>query len=208
MIKENYDKMKISIRGYLIGMGYYKAVEAMNFAEKYHNGTRKDGNHEFSHQVSQANLYRTYLPHVRQKELGFILIFLHDIVEDKDISLDEIEAKWGIEARYVVDKLTKEYRGHKKPNNVYYNDIADCPVSSIGKGIDRVHNLTTMLGGFKPQKRIEYIQETQEYVLPMLKQARRNFPDQECVYENLKFIIINQINLYNALDKDFVRPIE
>lgn len=76
------------------------------------------------------------------------------------------------------------------------------------KGIDRVHNLTTMLGGFKPQKRVEYIQETQEYVLPMLKQARRNFPDQECVYENLKFIIINQINLYNALDKDFVRPIE
>jgi hypothetical protein len=34
----------------------------------------------------------------------------------------------------------------------------------------------------------------------MLKLGRRNFPMQESVYENIKFIMTNQIKLYNALN--------
>ena len=56
---ENYEKQKIALKYWLIGRGYHKAVEAMSFAEKFHSGTRKDGAHEFSHQVSQASLARS-----------------------------------------------------------------------------------------------------------------------------------------------------
>ncbi len=201
-MKEDFEKMKIAIRYWLSGKNYYKAVEAMNFAEQYHNGKRKDGNHEFSHQVSQANLAKTLIHHLRFPEQTFILIFLHDIIEDKEnVSYEMIEKKFGVKICEYVDTMTKEYRGTKYGNEPYYVDLAECPVASVAKGLDRIHNLMSMLNAFKPEKRVSYIQETLDYTIPMLKKARRNFPDQEGAYENIKFIITNQIQIYDVLNK-------
>jgi phage-related minor tail protein len=77
--------------------------------------------------------------------------------------------------------------------------MIDCPITSLAKGFDRVHNLMSMLGTVE-KKRISYVNETLEYTVPMLKLGRRNFPMQESVYENIKFIMTNQIKLYNALN--------
>ncbi len=200
-MKEDYEKMKIALRYWLIGKGYYKAAEAMAFAEKYHNGERKDGSHEFSHQVSQANLARTLVHHFNFKEEVFIVIFLHDICEDKGISYEEIENRFGLRVANAVRLMTKVYKGVKTPNDQYYQLMAECEIASVCKGFDRVHNLMSMLGGFKPEKRMEYIKETLEHTIPMLKIARRNFPFQEGVYENIKFIMTNQIQLYLALNE-------
>jgi ADP-ribose pyrophosphatase YjhB (NUDIX family) len=38
--------------------------------------------------------------------------------------------------------------------------------------------------------------------IPMLKKSRRNFPEQYSVYENIKFVMTNQIQLYTALNKE------
>lgn len=203
-MKEDFEKMRIALRYYLIGKGYFKALEAMEFAERYHTGTRKDGSPEFSHQVSQAHLARTLLNNIRYQEEIFIVIFLHDICEDKGISFEELELKFGKLATDSIKLMTKLYRGVKIPNEVYYKNMVDCPITSLAKGFDRVHNLMSMLGGFKPEKRMSYIQETFDYTIPMLKAAKRRFPDQESVYENIKFIMTNQIQLYIALNEKIV----
>jgi (p)ppGpp synthase/HD superfamily hydrolase len=200
-MKEDYEKMKIALRYWLLGSGYNKAAEAMAFAEKFHNGVRKDGQHEFSHQVSQANLARTLVHHFSFKEEVFIVIFLHDICEDKGISYEEIEKRFGPIVAKSVRLITKVYQDVKLPNEQYYPPMSDCEITSVCKGLDRVHNLMTMLNGFKPEKRMSYIQETKDFTIPMLKLARRNFPSQEGVYENIKFIMTNQIQLYTALNE-------
>ena len=101
--------------------------------------------------------------------------------------------------------MTKVYQGVKLPNDIYYGNLTNledgAKIASVCKGFDRVHNLMSMLGGFTPEKQVSYIQETKDFTIPMLKLARRNFPSQECVYENIKFIMMNQIQLYNALNK-------
>jgi len=203
-MKQDYEKMKIALRGKLAGMGFHKAVEAMNFAEKLHDGKRKDGQHEFSHQVSQACLALTLLPHVDYPEELLTTIFLHDVCEDKGISYEEIEAKFGIVVKGAVNFMTKIYKGDKIDNNMYYRMLASCPIASLAKGFDRVHNLMTMNGGFSPEKQVSYIEETLEYTVPMLKEARRKFPTQELAYENIKFIFTNQVQLYNALNKELI----
>jgi (p)ppGpp synthase/HD superfamily hydrolase len=203
-MKENYEKQKISLRYWLLGRGYFKAAEAMAFAEKFHDGKRKDGNDEFSHQVSQANLARTLVHHFTYKEDVFIVIFLHDICEDKGISFEEIERRFGKRAADAVKLMTKEYQGIKTPNDRYYAAMAECEIASICKGFDRVHNLMSMLGGFKPEKQMSYIKETLDFTIPMLKLGRRNFPHQESAYENVKFIMTNQIQLYTALNQKLV----
>lgn len=200
-MKENYIKSKIALRYFLVGKGYYKAVEAMGFAEKFHDGLRKDGEHEFSHQVSQANLARTLIHHFNFKEEVFIVIFLHDICEDKGISYEEIERRFGSVVAKAVKLMTKVYQNVKISNEVYYGAMVECDITSICKGLDRVHNLMSMIGGFTLEKRIDYIKETLDYTIPMLKKAKINFPTQEGAYENIKFIMTNQIALYNALNE-------
>ena len=200
-MKEDYNKMKISLRYWLLGKGYYKAVEAMSFAEKYHDGLRKDGAHEFSHQVSQANLAKNLEKDFIFKEEVFIVIFLHDICEDKGISFEEIGQRFGSLVEKSVRLITKVYQDIKIPNEIYYPNMTECEITSLCKGFDRIHNLMSMLGGFNAEKRVSYIKETKEFTIPMLKKARKNFPVQESVYEVIKFIMTNQISIYTALNE-------
>jgi (p)ppGpp synthase/HD superfamily hydrolase len=105
--------MKISLTYWLLGKGYYNAYNAMIFAEKLHNGLRKDGEHEFSHQISQALLARTLIGDVMYKEELFMVIFLHDVCEDKGISYEEIEKLFGVLVMNSVKLMTKVYQGVK-----------------------------------------------------------------------------------------------
>ena len=202
---QDYDKMKIVVRAKLEGLGYFRALRAMEFAIQYHNGTRKDGNAEFSHQVSQVALALTLLPHFLHPEDLLCTIFLHDVCEDYDVPFDTIKELFGDRVRKSVFLMSKEYKENgvlvKVDNSKYYESLATDEIASLSKGFDRIHNLMTMLGGFKEEKQKEYIQETLEKTVPMLKIARRRFPEQNNAYENIKFIMTNQVQLYNALHK-------
>lgn len=199
-MKQDYDKMKIALRAFLQGRKYYKALRAMDFAEKLHTGDRKDGQPEFSHQVSQALYAITMIDLLMFPEETICVIFLHDTIEDKGTTHKQLIELFGTVIGDATLKMSKVVDGIRIPDDVYYRVLATCPIASIAKGFDRVHNLMTMLGGFKPEKRASYIVETLEKTVPMLKTSRRSFPEQEPVYENVKFVMTNQIQLYNALN--------
>lgn len=199
---QNYEKMKMALRYRLQGRGYHKALRAMNFAEKYHTGTRKDGMPEFSHQISIASYAITLLAGYEYEEELLCIIFLHDIMEDYGISYMELQGTFGTMVADGVKRMSKVQGSVKMGNDEYYRILTETPLSALAKGFDRVHNLMTMLGGFKPQKQLEYIEETTTYVLPMLKTARREFPEIELIVENIKFVMTNQIQLYVALNKE------
>lgn len=97
--------------------------------------------------------------------------------------------------------LTKKHRGNKMPVEVYYQNIAENNIASVVKGGDRIHNIQTMVDIFNTAKQQEYMSETNSYVLPMLKKARRNFTTQENAYENIKLILQNQMELISAMHR-------
>jgi (p)ppGpp synthase/HD superfamily hydrolase len=133
------------------------------------------------------------------------VIFLHDIIEDKDVTHKQLLELFGIIIADATLKMSKVIDGIRISDEFYYKVLSTCPIASVAKGFDRVHNLMSMLGGFKPEKRASYIVETLEKTVPMLKIARRSFPEQQPVYENIKFVMTNQVQLYNALnEKDLV----
>lgn len=199
MIKQDYTRQKMAIRYWLLGKGWTNAVKAMDFAEKLHTGTRKDGQPEFSHQVSQANYARTMCDSMLYPEETICVIFLHDTVEDYDVIEQQLTDLFGERVAKATMRISKVIKGVKKPNDIYYKDMSECPIVSGAKGCDRVHNLMTMVGGFKPEKQASYLDETMEFTVPMLKEARRIFPEQEPLYENIKFVMTNQIILYRAM---------
>lgn len=195
----NHSKHRISLRYFLSGKGWHSSLKALNFAEQFHTGTRKDGKTpEFNHQVSIAQ-YVITLPELLFPEETITTVFLHDVPEDYDIGHDEIETKFGKQVSIATELVTKFHRGEKKHPNEYFREIAKNPIASIVKGADRIHNLQSMVGTFSFEKQERYMEEVKTHFLPMLKTARRLFPEQELAYENIKHMLISQMQLIEAI---------
>jgi len=190
------NKKIVTLRYWLLGRGYHVALRALEFAAKFHTGTRKDGcTPEFDHQVTIALYIRTIADLLDYPEETLAAVFLHDVCEDHDVGFDEIEAQFGRRIRDAVIRLTKVHRGVKVPPDVYFGKMATDVIASVVKGADRMHNMQTMSAAFSETKQVDYIAETLDYILPMLKEARRTFTTQEPVYENVKLVLLSQIEL-------------
>ena len=204
----NYDKLLISARYWLLGMAehdanYFKVLEAMEYGRERHNGTRNGGAPEFIHQLGIFHHLRTLHKHIRNPVTVYTLAFLHDVVEDKNVPLLEIENRFGASIARKLDLLSKEVLGIKKENYSLDPVFAD-EDASVVKGGDRVNNVSSMVGVFKRPRLERYVKETADEVLPRLKAARRKFPHQEAVYEAIKLELINQLSLISHILDGYV----
>ena len=187
-ILAKHKKLRAAIRYYLHGRDFNVALKAMNFAEDYHDGTRKDGiTPEFDHQVRIAHYVRT-LPNLLYPEETIATVFLHDVPEDYDVNHEEIARLFGNVISVPTELVTKTLGYVTNPYD-YYEGVASNPISSIVKGGDRVHNVQSMIDVFDKHKQIDYMAEVREFFLPMIKTAKRNFPEQEAAYENIKHML-------------------
>lgn len=205
---DRFDKLLISARYWLLGMAehdpkYFKVLEAMEYGLERHNGIRNGGQPEFIHQLGIFAHLRTLHKHIRNPVTVYILVFLHDVVEDKNVPLLEIEQIWGAEIARKLDLLSKEVLGVKKENYSLDPVFAD-EDTAIVKGGDRVNNVSSMVGVFKRPRLERYVKETTEEFFPRLKAARRRFPDQEAVFENIKLELSNQLSLIGHILEGYV----
>lgn len=194
----DYNKLVIAMRYYLLGKKYFRAVQAMELGMSIHIGTRADHiTPEFQHQMEMAHYLRTLESHLIFPEETFCCVFLHDVYEDypEKVTLDMIERNFGDIVKTGVKVVSKPENFDKSNQCDYFDPIGLDPVGSITKGVDRINNLGSMVGVFSKTKQKKYVNEVEVYFLPMLKEARRLFPAQEPIYENIKFILISQITL-------------
>jgi (p)ppGpp synthase/HD superfamily hydrolase len=197
-----YTKQFIAMRYWLLGRNYFLALNALEYAAKLHTGKRKDGKtQEYFHQLSIGRYVKSISTSLEYPEATLATVFLHDICEDYGIGFEEIESRFGVEVAQAVRLMTKKFRGYRKPDAEYYREIINNKIASVTKGADRIHNIQTMVGVFTYDKQKEYIQETEAYILPALKEARRYFPRQEPAYENIRHVLVSQIELLRAVHK-------
>lgn len=194
---DQHEKLFISLRYWLHGRNYMNAAEALHFAANYHQGVRKDGKTpEFDHQLRVTHYLRTLEGSLMYPEATLTTGILHDVVEDYGVAVSEIIANFGDQVGEAVSVISKVRDGVRRSTEEYYHSNGENPIASICKGGDRIHNHQSMPGVFSPEKQESYIEdESKKYILPMLKRARRKFPRQELAYENIKTILISQIEL-------------
>lgn len=184
-----YEKLKIAMEYYLIGRSYNTAKKAFEFGKSFHTGTRKDGvTPEFQHPLEIAHFLRTFDAHSNFENV-LAAAFLHDVREDHDISREELKEKFGEKVYELVWYMSKKFRNDKIHDEEYYRLLGENKDAALLKGVDRINNLKSMSGVFSYEKQRSYVAETQTHVLPMLKKARKNFPEYESYFENVKFII-------------------
>lgn len=209
-----YSKLKLVLEQRLLGMAdvsprYFVVIEALRYAEKIHSGTRKDGvTPEFYHQLSILGRAMSMHPLLIDPASVYVAILLHDAPEDyKEIIHDLIVkfpedshnalalSKYRFKHRYgtTFDTEAKVYQD-------YMDELAQSPVLSVVKLLDRLHNLSTMPGVFNKDKMLRYIKEVDEYFMLMLKQAKRLHPKQSNAYELIK----SDLNLMTNTLKHFL----
>lgn len=203
------EKRMIALRFWLQGKGYTKALRALDINQRMFTGVRKDGiTPEFDHHVVQAQYMRTLLPHLLFPEETLTAIFFHDTPEDRGWAYEEIrssypeDAVFGERVAQATRRVTKKWRGLAYDENDLFQEMARCPIASMVKAGDRIHNLQSMVGVFNADKQRSYLQETESLILPMMKDAERRFPEQEAAYKNARTILKMQVDLIgHALSK-------
>lgn len=188
-----YEKLRIALRYWLLGKEFYQAADALEFAGSYHTGTRKDGvTPEFQHQIEMAHYVRTLLPSLLFPEDTITAVILHDTPEDYNVSSETIANRYNDRVAYATELMDKNRWSTPAKQ---FAAISTDPIASIAKGADRMHNIQSMVGVFTVEKQIAYIKEAENLFIPMLKVARRKFPQQELAYENIKHVLLSQIEL-------------
>ena len=139
---------------------------------KHSNQFRKSGEPYYHHLIEVAYI----LASLQCGPNTIIAGLLHDVVEDTDVTVEDIKKKWGEEVSKIVDALTKiqrlklskitseefEAEDHRK---IFLGMAKDIRVILI-KLADRLHNLRT-LGALSPERQHAIAKETIEVFVPI-----------------------------------------
>jgi (p)ppGpp synthase/HD superfamily hydrolase len=196
MTDMEYNKLKLSFKYWLLGKAeydshYYEVLRALEIGLVYHNGKRKNGAPEFSHQIQMCLYLKTLHKFLIDPVAVFMVAILHDTYEDYPDSHMELKKNFPNYFDYFV-RISKIRHGKKISYNQYFGEMKECDVCSIVKLADRISNISTMIDVFSSNKKTEYLGEVHEFFFPMLKHAKNKFPEQESAYANLKSVLIIQ----------------
>ena len=198
----NADHMYTYIRGFATGAMMPETLKALVFAREKHNGqTRKNGDPYIIHPLTMA--CEAMSLGIRDDEV-VATILLHDVCEDCDVGLSELPVD--DKTRHSVELMTfKIMPGETKEvaQNRYYNMILQDRAATLTKLMDRCHNVSSMAGVFSIDKLKAYIEETQLYVLPLLRKAKQAYPEDSDILFILKYHIISVIDSIDATMKVF-----
>lgn len=205
-MKTEYSKLRTKILGIVEGLAmadpeYYELRQLLAFAEQYHCNTRKDGSKEFSHQLEMLGLALTLHESLCNPFEVYMAIVAHDLIEDYPEASETLEMMFPVVAVY-SRKLAK-FKDASNDEDLYYGyfkQLSNCPVCSIVKLVDRVHNLSTAPGVFSTEKILSYCDETDTYFFDMINSAKVLF-NQRSAYEVLKFMLKTEVHTIRNLLK-------
>ncbi len=117
-------------------------------------------------------------------------ILLHDVVEDTGVSAEELP--FSERVRKIVELVSfsvPEGMTKEEAKERYYQRIAGSGDACVVKIIDRCSNVSTMGGAFTREKMCRYVEETEKYVLPLMRVLKNGYPE----YSSIAFLVKYQI---------------
>lgn len=193
----NSDKMYTFLRGFASGAGMKETMKALAFAREKHAGQlRKSGEPYIAHPLIMACNAVSMGIH---DDAVIATILLHDVCEDCGVGLAELPVNDTV--RRAVDLMTfRVMDGESKEiaKNRYYNMLIQSREATLTKLIDRCHNVSSMAGTFSVEKLKAYIEETRQYVLPLLRKAKSQYPQDSDELFLLKYHIVSVVDSIDA----------
>jgi len=148
-----------------------KVLESYEFGAISHEGqTRKSGEPYITHPVAVAQ----ELGEMHLDSEAICAAILHDVVEDTDATLEEIENKFGEEVALIVDGVSKldqiQFRSRAEAQAESFRKMMLAMIEDIRvilvKLSDRLHNMQT-LGAMPAEKKKRIARETLDIYAPI-----------------------------------------
>lgn len=179
-------------------------LSALNFMREMHKGQFRKGYRYSTTAVEYINHPLMMACHAHSMGVTddsiLAAILLHDVLEDTETTrddlpvIDEVKALVELVTFRELPDMTKE-----ESKKIYYKSIQNNIKACVVKVIDRCNNVSTMAGCFSKAKLVEYIEETEEYIMPLLNAIKNNSPEYSNVAFIVKYHIISLLESIKAL---------
>lgn len=172
------EHMYTFVRSAAHSRGLVQAGRVLPLAKQLHKGQTRKGKDKvpyISHPLMMA-CHALALGFDEDDILSAIL--LHDVCEDCAVALDELPVNDVVQEvvsllTFVVENGETEEQAKKR----YYDGIRKNRIATVVKVLDRCNNISTMAVAFPQKKMVEYINETEIYVLPLLDRMKHEYPE-------------------------------
>ena len=192
------DQVVALTRKYLAAEDVAFVQKALVYAVDCHSGQfRKSGEPYIVHPIQVAGI----LAKLKLDAVTVACGFLHDVVEDTDASLDDLEREFGPDVRTIVDGVTKlgkvKYKSHEEQLAENHRKMLMAMSEDIRvilvKLADRLHNMRT-LKHLRKDKQELISRETMEIYAPLAH--RLGISSVKWELEDLSFRYLNEVEFY------------
>lgn len=192
------DQVVALTRKYLAAEDVAFVQKALVYAVDCHSGQfRKSGEPYIVHPIQVAGI----LAKLKLDAVTVACGFLHDVVEDTDAGLDDLEREFGPDVRTIVDGVTKlgkvKYKSHEEQLAENHRKMLMAMSEDIRvilvKLADRLHNMRT-LKHLRKDKQERISRETMEIYAPLAH--RLGISSVKWELEDLSFRYLNEVEFY------------
>jgi GTP pyrophosphokinase len=224
LIQDYFDDLMKACDRKVSDDGKVRIQKAFDFANNAHDGVkRKSGEPYIIHPLAVAKIV---VEEIGLSATSIMAALLHDVVEDTDYTLEDINNLFGEKVASIVDGLTKlseeftPQHDSKQANNFrkMLMTLSDDVRVILIKLADRLHNMRT-LDSMPPHKQLKIAAETLYIFAPLAHRLglyaikseledlslKYKHPD---AYNQIQFRLHNQREKRDYLVTEFIRPIE
>jgi GTP pyrophosphokinase len=199
-------KMYTYIKAFATARKLYQTVRVLPYVREKHEGQYRKGEDKVPY-INHPLLITCHALSLGMCEDDLLsACLLHDVSEDCGVPIDDLPVN--DDTKEAVRLLTKDFEALKKSMDAvdeYYDAISENKIASIVKLLDRCNNISGMASAFSESKMAGYIQETEDYIYPLMDRTSDNYPE----YANQVFLIkYHMTSVIEAVRHDLARNLK
>ena len=166
------------VRSAAVAKNLNQTMLALPLMKRYHAGQIRKGREHIPYIIHPLMMACHCLALGLSEDEILATVLLHDVCEDCNVTPDELPVAEPIKrslGKLTFEVLAGETKEQAKAR--YFAAIPGDRVATIVKVIDRCNNISTMAVSFSRKKIAEYIDETEQYVMPLLVVMKNMYPE-------------------------------
>lgn len=192
------EEMECELSDAMVRSDLKQAGQAFEYARLAHKGQlRKEGLPYIIHPMTLA--YSAIRQGITDDEI-IAVMFLHDVCEDCGITVEQLpfsqtikDAVWSV----TFQRHDNETKADAKKR--YYEKVRKNKIGKLVKIFDRCHNVSAMGEVFSNEKIGRYIEETKQYIIPLIADSMEDYPEYAHVLFGMEYHIKSVMYMAQAV---------